>query len=305
MMDRSTRADALRAQLASLRDAGVMQLRKPDAEIVAAYHSKLEATSLESAAIGDSPTHEASTSEALASSSSSAESAVNADVATTASAPVTPTKTQPTPATPSKVETPSGTANAPLSRGHDLQQRMAALKVIREEVAGCTLCDELAASRTQTVFGVGDPQARLCFLGEAPGGDEDEQGEPFVGRAGKLLNKMIAAMGLSRDDVYILNTIKCRPPGNRNPESQESSNCRPFLDRQLAILKPEFICCLGGVAAKNLLQTDLSVGKMRGRFWQYRDAKVVVTYHPAYLLRVESEKRKAWEDLQMLMKEMG
>jgi len=284
MMDRSTQVDALRAQLASLRDAGVMQMRQPDAEIVAKYQAQLEAVA------NESPTN------------------TGAATASTTAAETTPDPAPKVEVTPRVVNTPVDTSestSAPLSRGHDLQQRMAALKVIRDEVVDCTLCDELAASRTQTVFGVGDPQARLCFLGEAPGRDEDEQGEPFVGQAGKLLNKMIAAMGLSRDDVYILNTIKCRPPGNRNPEPAETTNCRPFLDRQLAILKPEFICCLGGVAAKSLLQNDLSVGKMRGRLWQYGDAKVVVTYHPAYLLRVETEKRKAWEDLQMLMKEMG
>jgi DNA polymerase len=179
------------------------------------------------------------------------------------------------------------------------------LDEIRREVAVCTKCRELACTRTQTVFGVGNPQARLCFLGEAPGADEDRQGEPFVGRAGQLLNKIIEACTLRREDVYILNILKCRPPGNRNPEPQEAANCRPFLDRQLALVKPEFICCLGAVAARNLLNTETSIGKLRGRTLEYGAAKVVCTYHPAYLLRNPAAKRDTWEDMQMLMKLMG
>src|SRR5690606_14043392 len=122
------------------------------------------------------------------------------------------------------------------------------LEILREEVAACTKCHELATTRTQTVFGVGNPKARLCFLGEAPGADEDRLGEPFVGRAGRLLNKIIEACQLKREDVYILNVIKCRPPGNRNPLPEEAMNCRPYLDRQLELIQPEFICCLGAVA---------------------------------------------------------
>lgn len=179
------------------------------------------------------------------------------------------------------------------------------LEEIRREVSVCTKCRELACTRTQTVFGVGNPQARLCFLGEAPGADEDRQGEPFVGRAGQLLNKIIEACTLRREDVYILNILKCRPPGNRNPEPQEAANCRPFLDRQLAIIQPEYICCLGAVAARNLLQTETAIGKLRGQVLQYQGAKVVCTYHPAYLLRNPAAKRDTWEDMQMLMKLMG
>lgn len=186
---------------------------------------------------------------------------------------------------------------------HD--ERKNELKIVQDEVASCTRCAELAATRTQTVFGVGNPSAQLCFLGEAPGADEDAQGEPFVGRAGQLLTKMIQAMTLSREEVYILNILKCRPPGNRNPSDDEAENCRGFLDRQLDIIQPEFICCLGAVAAKNLLQTKVSVGKLRGRLHDYQNSKVVVTYHPAYLLRNPSAKKPAWEDLQILMAEMG
>lgn len=179
------------------------------------------------------------------------------------------------------------------------------LAVIASDVRGCTLCKELATTRTQTVFGVGNPQARLCFLGEAPGADEDRQGEPFVGRAGKLLNDIITnGMGMVRDDVYILNILKCRPPGNRNPLPDESQNCRSFLDRQLAAIQPDFICCLGAVAAQNLLQTTTAIGKLRGAIHAYGDISVVCTYHPAYLLRNPAAKKSTWEDIQFLMSAM-
>ncbi|HEV7223646.1 MAG TPA: uracil-DNA glycosylase [Pirellulales bacterium] len=184
-------------------------------------------------------------------------------------------------------------------------ERPAALQVIAREVAACTRCDELATTRTQTVFGVGNPQARLCFMGEAPGADEDRQGEPFVGRAGQLLNKIIEACTLRREDVYILNTLKCRPPGNRNPLPDETANCRGFLDRQLAVVRPEYICCLGAVAAQALLATDESIGRLRKRFHDYHGIRVLCTYHPAYLLRNPAAKKDVWEDMQLLMREMG
>ena len=186
-----------------------------------------------------------------------------------------------------------------------LEQRCAVLDAAKHEVTACTRCAELVGNRTQTVFGVGDPQARLCFLGEAPGADEDKQGEPFVGRAGQLLNRIIEACGMRREDVYILNILKCRPPGNRAPTPQEAANCRAFLDRQLETISPEFICCLGGIAATNLLDTTQSIGKMRGRFYDYRGSKVIVTYHPAYLLRNPAAKRDVWEDMKLLLAEMG
>lgn len=182
---------------------------------------------------------------------------------------------------------------------------VAALDIIEQEVRQCERCGELAASRTQTVFGDGNPQARLCFLGEAPGRDEDRQGVPFVGRAGKLLNDIIQACTLQREDVYILNVIKCRPPENRNPAPEEAANCRGFLQRQLEIIKPEYICCLGTVAAQNLLDTKETIGRLRGQFHEYQGIKVVATYHPAYLLRNPSAKRQVWDDMQMLMRDMG
>ena len=183
--------------------------------------------------------------------------------------------------------------------------KQAELHVVRKEVDKCTMCTELAGSRTQTVFGVGNPDARLCFLGEAPGADEDRQGEPFVGRAGQLLTKIIEACTMKREDVYILNILKCRPPGNRNPSPQESENCSDFLHQQLDIIQPEYICCLGSIAATNLLDTKLSIGKLRGKFHLYQGIKVIATYHPAYLLRNPSAKKQVWEDMKMLMREMG
>lgn len=179
------------------------------------------------------------------------------------------------------------------------------LEILQTEVAGCTLCDELATTRTQTVFGVGNPKAQLVFLGEAPGADEDRTGIPFVGRAGQLLTKIIEACTLSRDDVYILNVLKCRPPGNRNPSPTESANCKRYLRRQLELIDPEFICCLGAVAAQNLLETTETIGKLRGRFHTYRGIRVACTYHPAYLLRNPSAKKDTWEDMKMLMRELG
>jgi DNA polymerase len=188
----------------------------------------------------------------------------------------------------------------------DIDCRTAALAKLSRTVARCTKCAELAGSRTQTVFGVGSVHPRLVFLGEAPGADEDRQGEPFVGRAGQLLNDIIVkGMKLRREDVYILNILKCRPPNNRTPLPAEAANCRPYLDAQLEILKPEFICCLGAVAAKNLLDMDIAIGKMRGRVFLYGDIRVVCTYHPAYLLRNPPAKRDTWQDIQLLMGEMG
>ena len=179
------------------------------------------------------------------------------------------------------------------------------LELICKEVAACRQCDELARTRNTTVFGEGNPHARLVFMGEAPGADEDRQGRPFVGRAGQLLTKIIEACTLRREDVYILNTLKCRPPGNRNPLPSEAANCRGYLDRQLALIGPEYICCLGAVAAQNLLETDTSIGRLRGSFLDYKGIKVLCTYHPAYLLRNPPAKRMVWDDMQILMAAMG
>jgi DNA polymerase len=188
---------------------------------------------------------------------------------------------------------------------HDAADRVGPLRLLRQQVAGCTLCSELAASRTQTVFGAGPPDARLCFLGEAPGADEDATGEPFVGRAGQLLTKIIEACTLARDDVYILNVLKCRPPGNRTPLPAEVDHCRAHFERQLEIIAPEFICCLGTTAAQALLRTAEPIGKLRRRWFAAGSAQVLCTYHPSYLLRNPAAKRDVWEDMKMLMERMG
>jgi uracil-DNA glycosylase family 4 len=186
-----------------------------------------------------------------------------------------------------------------------IEERLELLAPVRNKVAACTRCKELAACRTQTVFGVGNIRPRLCFFGEAPGADEDKQGEPFVGRAGQLLDKIIEAMTLKREDVYILNTLKCRPPSNRTPLPDEVENCREYFTRQLEILRPEFLVCLGACAAQSLLRTKESIGKLRGVSHDYRGIKVYATYHPAYLLRNPPAKRDVWEDMKIVMKEMG
>jgi uracil-DNA glycosylase len=179
------------------------------------------------------------------------------------------------------------------------------LATVAAEVRECSLCRDLACTRKQTVFGVGSPQARVVFFGEAPGADEDRLGEPFVGRAGQLLTKIIEACGWKRSEVYIMNVLKCRPPENRNPLPQEVENCRPFFERQLEIIRPEYIVCVGTFPSQALLKTDVSVGKLRGRFHRYKDSKVLVTYHPSYLLRNPSAKKYVWEDMQLLLTDMG
>jgi len=173
-----------------------------------------------------------------------------------------------------------------------------ALHVIREDLgAECTRCKLHTLGRTQVVFGVGNPNADLMFVGEAPGADEDIQGEPFVGRAGQLLTKIIEAIDLRREDVYIANVIKCRPPGNRNPEPDEVEQCEPFLFRQIDTVKPKVIVALGKFAAQCLLRTNDPITRIRGREFKYRDAILIPTYHPAYLLRTPSAKREVWEDM--------
>jgi uracil-DNA glycosylase family 4 len=194
---------------------------------------------------------------------------------------------------------------------------VAALKLIREDLGDCTRCKLHKQGRKQIVFGVGNPRAELVFVGEGPGADEDTQGEPFVGRAGQLLNNMIKAMGLKREDVYIANIVKCRPPGNRTPERDECETCSPFLMRQIAVIKPKVIVALGAVAAKNLLAINAPMSELRGRFYDFKPAgvrsgdpswpgaRLAVTYHPAFLLRDPRQKGEAWKDLQMVMKYLG
>jgi uracil-DNA glycosylase family 4 len=192
-----------------------------------------------------------------------------------------------------------------------------ALKIIREDLGDCTRCPLHKQGRKQIVFGVGNPNAELMFVGEGPGADEDQQGEPFVGRAGQLLNNMIRAMGITREQVYIANVVKCRPPGNRTPEREECDTCSPFLMRQIAVIKPKVVVALGAVAAKNLLAMNASMAQLRGRFYDFKPTgvrssdpnwqgcKLAVTYHPAFLLRDPRQKGEAWKDLQMVMWELG
>jgi DNA polymerase len=188
----------------------------------------------------------------------------------------------------------------------DVADRPSALAALAAEVAACEKCPLLAQTRTQTVFGEGNPTPRLMFVGEAPGETEDRTGRPFVGKAGQLLTDMITkGMGLAREDVYIANILKSRPPGNRDPLPDEIRHCLPFLERQIAILRPEFLCLLGKPAASTLLDTAISLGRLRGKWHRYRGIPTVVTWHPAYLLRNPSAKKDTWEDLQMLMRAMG
>jgi len=197
--------------------------------------------------------------------------------------------------------------------------RPAQLRLIRSDLGECTRCKLHRQGRKQIVFGVGNPEAELMFVGEGPGADEDQQGEPFVGRAGQLLNNMISAMGLRREDVYIANVVKCRPPQNRTPERDECETCSPFLMRQIATVQPRIIVALGAVAARNLLGMNDSMAQLRGRIYDFAPAlpkdaperdpaystKLAVTYHPAFLLRDPRQKKETWKDLQMVMKFLG
>ncbi len=184
--------------------------------------------------------------------------------------------------------------------------RVAALATLAADVSICVRCPQLAESRTQTVFGIGSPTARLMFVGEAPGADEDRLGEPFVGRSGQLLTDMITkGMGLSRAEVYIANVLKSRPPDNRPPMREEIAHCLPYLERQIEIIRPEFLCLLGKSAVTALLETVLPMNRLRGKWHRYRGIPTVVTWHPSYLLRQPSAKKEAWEDLQLLMQAMG
>ncbi len=172
-----------------------------------------------------------------------------------------------------------------------------ALAAVREDLGDCVRCKLHALGRRQIVFGVGNPNADLMFVGEAPGADEDIQGEPFVGRAGQLLTKIIEAIGLRREDVYIANVLKCRPPNNRNPEPDEVQQCEPFLLRQIDVVKPKVIVALGKFGAQSLLKTNDPITRLRGREYKFRNAVLIPTYHPAYLLRTPSAKREVWEDM--------
>jgi uracil-DNA glycosylase family 4 len=204
------------------------------------------------------------------------------------------------PAVRSKQEPRGSSAIAPISEpipvtfAHSARE---VLQAIREDIGECTRCKLHGLGRTQIVFGVGNPSADLMFVGEAPGADEDLQGIPFVGRAGQLLTRIIEAIGLGRDDVYIANVIKCRPPDNRNPDPDEVETCEPFLIRQIDAIKPQVIVALGTFAARTLLETKDPISRLRGRVYDYRGAKLIATFHPAFLLRSPDRKRDVWEDM--------
>jgi uracil-DNA glycosylase family 4 len=188
-----------------------------------------------------------------------------------------------------------------------IQQRRQELAVLAECVSRCDRCPELVATRTQTVFGVGPANAEICFVGEAPGADEDRKGEPFVGAAGQLMNRIIIAMGMKREDIFICNILRCRPPGNRQPRPNEADNCREYLEKTLEIVAPKIICCWGATAAQNLLQTSTGITRLRGKFYQYRDIPVLCTFHPASLLEGRSPENKkfVWEDMKMILAHLG
>jgi DNA polymerase len=196
---------------------------------------------------------------------------------------------------------------APPAAGASPEQRRHELTVLAERVSDCVRCAHLAATRTRTVFGVGPLDPELCLVGEAPGYNEDKEGEPFVGEAGQLLNRILAACGLKREEVYVCNIIKCRPPGNRTPTAEEADHCREYLEKQLELVRPRFLCALGGTAATHLLGTKLSLGKLRGRFHDYKGIPVLCTYHPAFLLphRSPEKKKDVWEDMKKLLARMG
>jgi uracil-DNA glycosylase family 4 len=186
-------------------------------------------------------------------------------------------------------------------------RRVHELAVLAERVRRCDRCPELVATRTQTVFGVGPVGAEVVFVGEAPGADEDRQGEPFVGPAGQLLNRIIAACGLRREDIFICNILRCRPPGNRQPKPDECANCREYLEKSIELVRPKVICCWGAVAAQNLLGTKVGITKLRGKFYSYKDIPVLCTFHPAALLegRSPEKKKDVWEDMKMLLAKLG
>lgn len=274
---------ALRQELEDWRRAGLSHLPMPP---------RKRSDSKPVAATANPETARTSSSSRLSQRSSSSSLRNNSRPTTTASSThALPVVSEPLPPSPHQ----AGSREDREWRLNQLQQR----------VAVCTRCQELASARTQTVFGVGNPEARFLFIGEAPGADEDAQGEPFVGAAGQLLNKIINACGLKREDIYICNILRCRPPGNRKPLPEEATNCREWLDGQIAAIDPEFIVCWGATAAQNLMGTEESIGRLRGRTFQHGKATVLCTYHPSYLLRNPAAKKDVWEDMKLFLKKAG
>ncbi|NBR07191.1 MAG: uracil-DNA glycosylase [Planctomycetes bacterium] len=193
----------------------------------------------------------------------------------------------------------------PIPVVHSLSKKNELLQQLKDEVAACVKCSQLAKTRKNTVFGAGKIEPDICFVGEAPGISEDEKGVPFVGEDGALLDKIIKAIGLSREEVYFLNIISCKPPDKRLPMAVEIANCKGFLEKQLALVKPKVICCLGSCAAENLLDTKIPVNKLRGKFYDWKGIQVLCTYHPLYLLRNPEKKKEVWEDMKFLISHLG
>jgi uracil-DNA glycosylase family 4 len=285
-LDSNTR-DALAERLRFYRDLGLTEFYRRDVEPVAAVHDPK---------LGRSVAEELAEREGLL----RAAVAAAAQSATESAAQLkNPSGEDPTIRTRKVFSVPPQIAGAV-----PVEERAAALQAIREDLGDCTRC-ALHKGRKTIVFGVGNPAARLMFVGEGPGADEDAQGEPFVGRAGQLLNNMIAAMGLKREECYIANIVKCRPPGNRTPEPDEANTCSPFLFRQIDVVRPQVLVALGATAATYLLGARQPLAGLRGRVHAYRGLSLIVTYHPAFLLRDPRQKKEAWADLQIAMKELG
>jgi uracil-DNA glycosylase family 4 len=208
-------------------------------------------------------------------------------------------------AQPAAVQTSLFVAAAPAAAEGGADERRKELTVLAERVAGCTRCPQLASTRSRTVFGVGPLDAEVCFVGEAPGADEDRLGEPFVGAAGQLLNRILAACGMKREEVFICNVLRCRPPGNRKPEPDEAANCSEYLERTIELVKPKFLVALGGSVTKYMLGIETGITRLRGRWLEWRGIPVLCTFHPSYLLRTPEAKKDVWNDMKSLLARMG
>ncbi len=290
----SSLARALQQELEGWRRAGLTHLPMP-------ARKRSSTKSTQKSATARPPTSASAPPRGAAGSTAQSATAVSKSASKTTPAVVA--GAQPATSNSLPVLSPSfGPSPFPVGSREDRQWQLDQLK---QRVAQCTRCQELATARTHTVFGVGNPEAKIMFVGEAPGADEDAQGIPFVGAAGQLLNKILVASGLNRDDVYICNILRCRPPGNRKPLPVEASNCREYLDGQIAIIDPDWIICLGATAAQNLLDTQDAIGRLRGKFLSHGRAKVLCTYHPSYLLRNPPAKKDVWEDMKLFLQEAG
>ena len=326
----------LRQKLEDLERAGVTHVPGELTELVAALtqqaetHAPATATVSQRTAIAPSPGMSSTAAPTTSAPKTSVPKTTTAGPAPAASSPTNIAAQQSSPATGKPTSTPaaatvpvvrqllpSSTGALPRQFSLDttevkrpcstvpLDERVAGLSRVAQQVAACARCQELAETRTQTVFGVGNPEADIMYIGEAPGADEDRQGKPFVGKAGQLLDKITVACKLTREEIYICNILRCRPPGNRNPTPDEAANCREYLDAQIETVDPRYIVCWGSVAAHNLLGTKAAIGKLRGQFFDYKGIKVLCTYHPSYLLRSPGAKKDVWADMKFFLADMG